>query len=88
MCFETFQDLSSKVISGQMKSKGPWMLNWYWQMCQKQCQDETSFKCPSLTRNQMLLASENPDKVMHYLPNEFQKDFLHPGGLVHPVHQQ
>lgn len=29
-----------------------------------------------------------PDKVMHYLPTEFPKDFLRPGGLVHPVHQQ
>lgn len=48
-------------------------------MCQKQCRDENGFKCHCMSEShqrQLLLASEDPNKIMDNFSQEFKNDFI------------
>uniref|UniRef100_A0A3P8XML3 DNA/RNA-binding protein KIN17 n=1 Tax=Esox lucius TaxID=8010 RepID=A0A3P8XML3_ESOLU len=71
--------LSPKAIGNRIKAKGLQKLRWYCQMCQKQCRDENGFKCHCMSEShqrQLLLASEDPDKIMDTFSEEFKNDFI------------
>uniref|UniRef100_A0A8C7QZJ2 DNA/RNA-binding protein KIN17 n=1 Tax=Oncorhynchus mykiss TaxID=8022 RepID=A0A8C7QZJ2_ONCMY len=71
--------LSPKAIGNRIKAKGLQKLRWYCQMCQKQCRDENGFKCHCMSEShqrQLLLASEDPNKIMDNFSQEFKNDFI------------
>ncbi|KAJ8006941.1 hypothetical protein DPEC_G00112430 [Dallia pectoralis] len=71
--------LSPKAIGNRIKAKGLQKLRWYCQMCQKQCRDENGFKCHCMSEShqrQLLLASEDPNKIMDTFSEEFKNDFV------------
>ncbi|POV96003.1 hypothetical protein PSTT_15893, partial [Puccinia striiformis] len=57
-----------KAIANAVKSKGLQRLQWYCQVCEKQCRDENGFKCHTMSEGhvrQMLVVGENAGKYIN-----------------------
>ena len=68
-----------KWISNNIKSKGLQKLRWYCQMCEKQCRDESGFKCHTSSEShqrQLLLFSDNSGKFLDSFSREFESSFI------------
>lgn len=68
-----------KYIANKMKAKGLQKLQWYCQMCHKQCRDENGFKCHTMSEGhhrQLLLFADNASKYMNQFSREFSDGYL------------
>ena len=71
--------LTPKAIAKRMKSKGLQKLQWYCQMCEKQCPDQNGFNqhLTSESHNdQLLLFADNPDHYISSFSHAFKDSFL------------
>ncbi|XP_074324389.1 KIN17-like protein [Apium graveolens] len=71
--------LSPKAIANRMKARGLEKLQWYCQMCEKQCRDGNGFKCHCMSeghQRQMHVFGQNPNFVVECFSHEFEFTFL------------
>mmetsp|Transcript_633 Transcript_633/g.2118 ORF Transcript_633/g.2118 Transcript_633/m.2118 type:complete len:394 (+) Transcript_633:129-1310(+) len=71
--------LTPKAIANRIKAKGLQKLQFYCQMCQKQCRDANGFKCHKESESHqrmMLVFAENSGKYVGGFSDEFLQGYL------------
>ncbi|GMI15861.1 hypothetical protein TrVE_jg5659 [Triparma verrucosa] len=70
---------SAKDIANRAKAKGLQKLQFYCQMCQKQCRDANGFKCHQTSASHLRMMSilrENTGKIIDDFSEEFEKSYV------------
>jgi DNA/RNA-binding protein KIN17 len=70
---------SAKDLANKAKAKGLQKLQYYCQLCEKQCRDANGFKCHQTSASHlrmMAILREDPNSVVNNFSEEFEKNFL------------
>lgn len=74
------EPMSAKAIAIRIKAKGLQKINYYCQMCEKQCRDANGFKChieSESHQRQALIVAENPKRFVDKFSQQFMDGFLY-----------